>query len=692
MRGRREFHDWIVIILMLAVVTFLLFEFVVFFVVPNQKSQMSAYGSDPLWNDITLFAEDLEDEGNYDVRCVTFSPSVLDTVENPEETLFIMIGPEREYTGAEAGVISRFVERGGSIILADDSGRANSLSEKAPRDSPLRDSSRYSGDILLSLDCEKNPRLVKTTARFGGSRYELLLNEPTALTGPEDQSLAESSVNSWMDVNGNEEYDPEEPYGEKFDNYLLIRHIPLGKMNFALFIADSSLFINDMWGRADNSRFVLDYIGKVLPENGTVIIDQSTHRDGTVLGRTMGFTAGTAGYLCNSIPFMVISGAVVTLLGIILFMQSKKVRRRPHMIQPTTPVLLELKDTDITNADMVRLRSVIYDLLCIEYGLDYAYFWQNPQYLQILIRDYPLYNFMRYPHNFGYESLGEMLERCGSRWVEGEEFVRNDLSLLDEYLKYGGGISATGEFTLEDGDGTGQGHGMEQGYRSGDSEPGGDGYGDAFSLYGSDLHPFFPPTVSPGGAVFHSSPERMNHPQMNLWVSSSVLADRTAPLHLSEASFLKTKQESASPSPPPPDGGGPRRGFLRMDGYPDGPGGSGISNKPPVHYAVHDEEGSPAFTDPPWYGAEAWDPQDRPLDNGFTTEGMERETNSGGVADGPVSARDPPDTPDTPDTLDTQGTTDTPEDGSTPPEPGIRRDDLVEDLFPGLGRYRTGVE
>ena len=52
---------------------------------------------------------------------------------------------------------------------------------------------------------------------------------------------------------------------------------------------------------------------------------------------------------------------------------------------------------------------------------------------------------------------------------------------------------------------------------------------------------------------------------MDLWVSSSVLADRTAPLHLSEASFLKTKQESASPSPPPPNGGGPRRGFLRMD-------------------------------------------------------------------------------------------------------------------------------
>ena len=38
----------------------------------------------------------------------------------------------------------------------------------------------------------------------------------------------------------------------------------------------------------------------------------------------------------------------------------------------------------------------------------------------------------------------------------------------------------------------------------------------------------------------------MSHPQMNLRVSSSETA------------------ESASPSPPPPNGGGPRRGFLRM--------------------------------------------------------------------------------------------------------------------------------
>ena len=56
----------------------------------------------------------------------------------------------------------------------------------------------------------------------------------------------------------------------------------------------------------------------------------------------------------------------------------------------------------------------------------------------------------------------------------------------------------------------------------------------------------------------------MNH-QLNQWVSSSVPADRTAPLHLQEASFLQTMQESASPSPPPPNGGGPQRGFLRMD-------------------------------------------------------------------------------------------------------------------------------
>ena len=49
------------------------------------------------------------------------------------------------------------------------------------------------------------------------------------------------------------------------------------------------------------------------------------------------------------------------------------------------------------------------------------------------------------------------------------------------------------------------------------------------------------------GLLDHPQVNRMNHPQMSLWVSSS------------------ETQESASPSPPPPNGGGPRRGFLRME-------------------------------------------------------------------------------------------------------------------------------
>ena len=96
------------------------------------------------------------------------------------------------------------------------------------------------------------------------------------------------------------------------------------------------------------------------------------------------------------------------------------------------------------------------------------------------------------------------------------------------------------------------------------------------------------PTYVPMHQQMHLHPQKpeTGFLRMDLWVSSSVLADRTAPLHLSEASFLKTKQESASPLPrrelapegaatpkvlrsvnghPPPNGGGPRRGFLRME-------------------------------------------------------------------------------------------------------------------------------
>jgi len=324
---KRNFYHNFVLILLLILIAVLLFEFAAFFLAPTRQSRTSAYRSEPLWSDITLCRGALEGEGGYEVENICFTPSSLDAVKDPGNALFLAVGPEREYTSAEVSALSRFVVGGGSMIVADDSGRANSLRENAPGDSPLRGSSKYMGDTLLSLDCDRNPRLVKVEASMGEQEYSLLLNDPTALDRPAEEVIAESSINSWIDGNSNEVFDPLEPHNEKYDNYVIIEQLLFEKGNSALFIADSSIFINDMWGRADNSRFILDYVYSVMGGNGTVIIDESIHDDGSLLSGAATFTISTMGYLCNSLPFMIIGGAVIGIMGMLLFIRAKRVKR-----------------------------------------------------------------------------------------------------------------------------------------------------------------------------------------------------------------------------------------------------------------------------------------------------------------------------------------------------------------------------
>ena len=82
--------------------------------------------------------------------------------------------------------------------------------------------------------------------------------------------------------------------------------------------------------------------------------------------------------------------------------------------------------------------------------------------------------------------------------------------------------------------------------------------------------PQSPPLFEPGtppvpeeSSVPVTNEITMNDPQTGPWVSSSVPADRIAPLHPSQTSLLQDKAETASPSIPPPNGDH-RSGFQRM--------------------------------------------------------------------------------------------------------------------------------
>ncbi|MBS71474.1 MAG: hypothetical protein CMO20_00785 [Thermoplasmata archaeon] len=110
-------------------------------------SQLSAYDND--WDDISKFRSDLNSMG-VDTHSLVSSPLLLHEIKNPEETVFIIAGVEKDtislprftgdenviqmkendgYTTSEVEAITSFVARGGTIIVMDDFGYSSGVAE-----------------------------------------------------------------------------------------------------------------------------------------------------------------------------------------------------------------------------------------------------------------------------------------------------------------------------------------------------------------------------------------------------------------------------------------------------------------------------------------------------------------------------------------------------------------------------------
>lgn len=97
----------------------------------SPAGQLSAYQSGQ--NSLYDFGKDISDSGKetpYIVLNTASSPLLLDTIQNPEKKLMIVVGVERGYNSAEIDSIEGFVRRGGKVIIAEDSERVNPLSSR----------------------------------------------------------------------------------------------------------------------------------------------------------------------------------------------------------------------------------------------------------------------------------------------------------------------------------------------------------------------------------------------------------------------------------------------------------------------------------------------------------------------------------------------------------------------------------
>ena len=129
-----------------AVMLILLMTILLNFINLSATNQLSAYDDD--WNDMSAFREDIKEMG-IETRSLVSSPLLLADIEDPRNTTYVLAGVERDtlslpqfdddgfitiasgagYSPSEINAIVEFVEAGGTAMIFEDYGYANTIAE-----------------------------------------------------------------------------------------------------------------------------------------------------------------------------------------------------------------------------------------------------------------------------------------------------------------------------------------------------------------------------------------------------------------------------------------------------------------------------------------------------------------------------------------------------------------------------------
>jgi len=227
--------------------------------------QLSAYSDG--WNDVSSFRTTLEKAG-YSSSCIVSTPLILNRTEGvlPDGRVLVIMGMERPYLTNELDTIVGFVADGGCLLLADDVGYGNSVAGRFGLGFSLK--------RLYSPSFDRNPSFLKLNASLSGNPYTLISDRPCALEKVNDSEVdAWTSIDTWMD----EDSDGERDYQEQSNPYPVVAHRTF-RNGMVVVVSDPGLFINDMWGRADNSNFFMDYLGRFFPQARRYIFDETRHK------------------------------------------------------------------------------------------------------------------------------------------------------------------------------------------------------------------------------------------------------------------------------------------------------------------------------------------------------------------------------------------------------------------------------
>jgi len=432
MRVKFKFYS----IVILGVLGLLIFTGIVYSGFSQRTTQLSAYSEN--WNDLSKFRQSVDELG-YETASIVSSPTMLINVEDPKTTLFVAVGIERAYTATEARVIYDFVRSGGNVIIADDYGYANSVSE-------YYFSVTFLEHRLWDQVYDKNPQLVMVdidssgTFNFDGN---ILLNDPTALLA--NSGVIASSTNlSWVDMND----DGVQNIDELAQPYPIIVN-KIYKEGQIVFISDPSPFINDMWERRQNSEFIIELVSHLIEAGGTVIFDESRHIHESPLEGSRQAMYEALVIITTDDQLRWLTAILTVLVMGLLIIAYDYPQELSHRFNIAKFKITELNEPNLTPKDTDRLRYVFLERVRIHLGLSVEEFRDlTRKELEELIGDSTLSNFaLELKKTYFASELSVLFKRI-SDWpnpnsrsievepIETEEYDRYNTSSTEDYIEY----------------------------------------------------------------------------------------------------------------------------------------------------------------------------------------------------------------------------------------------------------------
>lgn len=394
---KRRFSFALIGVFLIAVIAIMPF-------ISKREMHLSAYSDS--WNDLSEFRKNLELKG-YKIKCITSTPlSLREYNGDYNKTLLCIIGVERPYTNDEIASIINFVDRGGSLIVADDFGFGNRLIKVFGVE--------FSRCRLWSPNFIKNPSFPVINVTYEGIHYEVMMNEPSTLSGvSEKEILVETDSNCWLDANKNGKRDLD----ELSDIYPIVASTHYGEGEIII-ISDPGIFINDCWNIKDNSFFVMALVKSLVPSESTIIFDESIHVHKMP---NHNFVQVMFFVLCN---LMLYPAGKVVLLGaaIVLIAPYMRKIKRPviwfHRDILTHATYHHLKIPELKDEDVLRMKHIAEEKVRLALVLSKDEFANiDESILKSVVGDDLLYDFITNWEKYSVEDLPKIIKKM-DEWVK----------------------------------------------------------------------------------------------------------------------------------------------------------------------------------------------------------------------------------------------------------------------------------